>query len=117
MPDDQYLRDGTDRWLVRRAMEGRLPDRLRTRTTYGAQGGDWTEWLPAFAAVDTSRVGAARTARYGATLPRPAATARAGGPMARDPGARALQGLQPPVDAWHDDGALYPLVRGDVRLT
>jgi asparagine synthase (glutamine-hydrolysing) len=28
-------------------MEGRLPDRLRTRTTYGAQGGDWTEWLPA----------------------------------------------------------------------
>ncbi len=47
IPDDQYLRDGTDRWLVRRAMEGRLPDRLRTRTTYGAQGGDWTEWLPA----------------------------------------------------------------------
>jgi asparagine synthase (glutamine-hydrolysing) len=47
IPDDQYLRDGTERWLVRRAMERRLPDRIRTRTTYGRQSADWAEWLPA----------------------------------------------------------------------
>lgn len=46
IPGDQYLRDGVDRWLVRRAMQGRLPDRIRTRTTYGAQSADWAEWLP-----------------------------------------------------------------------
>jgi asparagine synthase (glutamine-hydrolysing) len=46
IPDDQYLHDGTERWLIRRAMEGRLPDRIRTRTTYGEQGADWAEWLP-----------------------------------------------------------------------
>lgn len=47
IPDEQYLHDGVDRWLVRRAMAGRIPDRIRLRTTYGAQGADWSEWLPA----------------------------------------------------------------------
>ena len=27
-------------------MQGRLPDRIRTGTTYGAQSADWAEWLP-----------------------------------------------------------------------
>ncbi|MFN8666072.1 MAG: asparagine synthase-related protein [Gemmatimonadaceae bacterium] len=47
IPAAQYLRDGVDRWLVRRAMEGVLPDQIRTRRTIGGQGADWTEWLPA----------------------------------------------------------------------
>jgi len=47
IPSAQYLRDGVDRWLVRRAMAGRLPDQIRTRTTIGGQGADWVEWLPA----------------------------------------------------------------------
>jgi asparagine synthase (glutamine-hydrolysing) len=44
---DQYLLDGEARSLVRRAMKGKLPDQVRTRTTIGAQAPDWIEWLPA----------------------------------------------------------------------
>jgi len=47
IPGSQYLRNGVTRWLVRRAMEGRLPDHVRNRTTRGGQSADWTEWLPA----------------------------------------------------------------------
>lgn len=46
IPGSQFLRDGVTRWLVRRAMEDRLPDEVRLRATTGAQGPDWTEWLP-----------------------------------------------------------------------
>jgi asparagine synthase (glutamine-hydrolysing) len=46
IPGFQYLRNGVTRWLIRRAMEGRLPDRVRERNTIGAQSADWTEWLP-----------------------------------------------------------------------
>ncbi len=46
IPGSQYLRNGVTRWLIRRAMEGRLPDQVRNRTTFGAQSSDWTEWLP-----------------------------------------------------------------------
>ena len=47
IPGSQYLRHGVTRSLIRRAMEGRLPDQIRNRTAFGAQGADWTEWLPA----------------------------------------------------------------------
>jgi len=46
IPGSQYLRGGTDRWLVRRAMRGRVPDRVLDRRTRGLQSADWTEWLP-----------------------------------------------------------------------
>ncbi|MEO8138760.1 MAG: asparagine synthase-related protein [Gemmatimonadota bacterium] len=46
IPGSQYLRNGVTRSLIRRAMEGRLPDQVRNRTTIGAQASDWTEWLP-----------------------------------------------------------------------
>jgi asparagine synthase (glutamine-hydrolysing) len=46
IPGFQYLRNGVTRWLIRRAMEGRLPDRVRERNTIGAQSAAWTEWLP-----------------------------------------------------------------------
>ncbi|HXG44121.1 MAG TPA: asparagine synthase-related protein [Gemmatimonadales bacterium] len=47
IPGSQYLRGGTDRWLVRRAMRGRVPDRVLDRRTRGLQSADWTEWFPA----------------------------------------------------------------------
>jgi asparagine synthase (glutamine-hydrolysing) len=41
IPEDQYLRKGTDRWLIRRAMKGRLPDPVLYNKKYGAQAADW----------------------------------------------------------------------------
>ena len=46
IPSSQFLKNGVTRSLIRRAMEGRLPDEVRTRTTIGAQAPDWIEWLP-----------------------------------------------------------------------
>ncbi len=47
IPGSQYLKNGVSRSLIRRAMEGKLPDHLRNRTSYGAQSADWNEWFPA----------------------------------------------------------------------
>jgi asparagine synthase (glutamine-hydrolysing) len=41
IPQDQYLRKGRDRWLIRRAMEGRLPDGVSNQKKSGAQAADW----------------------------------------------------------------------------
>jgi asparagine synthase (glutamine-hydrolysing) len=41
IPQDQYLRGGRDRWLIRRAMEGRLPDIVLNQKKCGAQAADW----------------------------------------------------------------------------
>jgi asparagine synthase (glutamine-hydrolysing) len=41
IPEDQYLRDGCDRWLIRRAMKGRLPDMVLNKKKYGVQSADW----------------------------------------------------------------------------
>jgi asparagine synthase (glutamine-hydrolysing) len=41
IPTDQYLRGGRDRWLIRRAMEGRLPPMVVKQTKVGAQAADW----------------------------------------------------------------------------
>ena len=35
IPEDQYLRNGRDRWLIRRAMEGRLPDIVLNQKKWG----------------------------------------------------------------------------------
>lgn len=45
IPDQQYLRGGQERQLVRRAMAGELPAGMLQRTTRGAQGADWYERL------------------------------------------------------------------------
>ncbi|TFG54323.1 MAG: asparagine synthetase B [Gemmatimonadales bacterium] len=45
IPGSQYLREGQDRWLIRRAMASRLPERVVRRTTRGAQSADWSEWF------------------------------------------------------------------------
>ena len=46
VPGSQYLRNGVTRSLIRRAMQGRLPDEIRLRSTIGLQSPDWPEWLP-----------------------------------------------------------------------
>ncbi len=73
IPGSQYLRDGRDRWLIRRAMASRLPDRLVNRTTRGAQSADWSEWLGAMRGTITgelTRLEGSDTARRCLDLPR-----------------------------------------------
>src|SRR5262249_22775436 len=41
IPEDQYLREGRERWLIRRAMHGRLPDAVLNNKKRGAQAADW----------------------------------------------------------------------------
>jgi len=41
IPQDQYLRKGRDRWLIRRAMQGRLPDAVLSNKKNGFQSADW----------------------------------------------------------------------------
>ncbi len=40
IPEDQYQRSGVDRWLIRRAMLGYLPDTVRLNTRRGLQAAD-----------------------------------------------------------------------------
>lgn len=40
IPDNQYFREGKDRFLIRRAMEGILPPKVRLNTCRGRQGAD-----------------------------------------------------------------------------
>ena len=41
IPDDQYRRRGSERWLIKRAMKGRLPDSVLSNTKRGYQAADW----------------------------------------------------------------------------
>jgi asparagine synthase (glutamine-hydrolysing) len=41
IPTDQYLYKGCDRWLIRRAMKGRLPESVLYKKKYGVQASDW----------------------------------------------------------------------------
>lgn len=41
IPDEQYLRDGQDRWLGRRVLAGRVPDRVWKELRMGRQAADW----------------------------------------------------------------------------
>jgi len=41
IPEDQYFRKGCDRWLIRRAMKGRLPDVVLYNKKTGEQASDW----------------------------------------------------------------------------
>lgn len=40
IPDEQYRLNGHDRWLIRRAMKGLLPDEVRLNTRRGLQAAD-----------------------------------------------------------------------------
>ena len=41
IPEDQYLRNGQDRWLIRRVMKGRLPEIIINGNSSGDQAADW----------------------------------------------------------------------------
>jgi asparagine synthase (glutamine-hydrolysing) len=41
VPQDQYFREGQDRWLIRRAMKRRLPDIVLNQKRCGTQSADW----------------------------------------------------------------------------
>lgn len=43
LPTDQFLRNGTSRWLARRMAVGRLPEQQRTNTRVGWHNVDWHE--------------------------------------------------------------------------
>jgi asparagine synthase (glutamine-hydrolysing) len=45
IPQDQYLHKGQDRWLIRRAMQARLPDVVLSNKKSGIQSADWFERL------------------------------------------------------------------------
>lgn len=46
IPGTLFLRNGRTRWLIREAMQNRLPASVLNRDRYGAQAADWSEWLP-----------------------------------------------------------------------
>ena len=41
IPNDQFRRNGRERWLIKRAMKGRLPDSVLSNTKKGYQASDW----------------------------------------------------------------------------
>ena len=41
IPDEQYLRNGVDRWLGRRLLRGRVPEMVWAERRYGTQAADW----------------------------------------------------------------------------
>ena len=43
IPSNQFVRNGQDRFLIRRAMEGRMPDGIRLGHTIGLQSVDWLQ--------------------------------------------------------------------------
>ncbi|MFX4263345.1 asparagine synthase-related protein [Pelotomaculum propionicicum] len=46
VPEDQYVRGGRERYLIRRAMAGILPDKVRlNETVHGVQAADWAQRL------------------------------------------------------------------------
>ncbi|MEQ8154196.1 MAG: asparagine synthase-related protein [Clostridiaceae bacterium] len=46
LPSEQFVRDGNDRYLIRRAMKGILPDKIRLNIfTRGLQSADWIQRL------------------------------------------------------------------------
>jgi asparagine synthase (glutamine-hydrolysing) len=41
IPDEQFLRNGANRWLARRLLQGKVPELVRTEKREGLQGADW----------------------------------------------------------------------------
>jgi asparagine synthase (glutamine-hydrolysing) len=73
IPEEQFLRDGTDRWLVRRAFSERLPVEILCNKRRGLQAGDWLNRLTlAYPQVvkELDRLDDCPLARYAIDLPR-----------------------------------------------
>lgn len=96
VPDTQHLRNGQTRWLLRRAMAGRLPAEILENRSRGLQAADWHE-------------GAARDLpRLRETLARLEAHPNAGRYL-------DLPALKALVDAWPESGFQDGLVDRNYR--
>ena len=51
IPEDQFLRGGRTRWLLRRAMDGILPPVILDETRRGLQSADWPRFLAPYRAA------------------------------------------------------------------
>ncbi len=73
VPVEQYVAGGQSRSLVRRAMQGRLPEATLARTIRGQQGADWyltvAEALPGFRA-ELAKIAESKLAQYYLDVPR-----------------------------------------------
>lgn len=73
LPEEQYLRAGQARWLLRRAMQDRLPESILQHKARGLQSADWFERLQnAHASVEATlaRLEASELAQQALDLPR-----------------------------------------------
>lgn len=73
LPEDQYLRDGQPRWLIRRAMADRLPRLILENKQRGLQAADWFERLSGAQAQildELARLETSELARRALDLPR-----------------------------------------------
>ncbi len=73
IPETQYHRGGEKRWLIRRAMRGRVPDQVLDRKEFGGQGADWMDWMHFLrpdAARELDNMDRSETARDLLDLPR-----------------------------------------------
>jgi asparagine synthase (glutamine-hydrolysing) len=73
LPEDQYLRNGQSRWLIRRAMANRLPSEILDNRQRGLQAADWfARALPHQDRMlaELARFGESRLARGAIDLPR-----------------------------------------------
>ena len=77
VPPEQYLAEGIDRSLIRRAMWGLLPETVLTNRLSGLQAADWYEKLESERGELARQVAETRAVAAGAPGDRPAA-ARAG---------------------------------------
>ncbi len=73
LPEEQYLRDGQSRWLIRRAMADRLPRLILENRKRGLQAADWFERLSGAQAQildELARLETSELARHVLDLPR-----------------------------------------------
>lgn len=60
IPEDQYLRKGEDRWLIRRAVASRLPEEVLNNKLRGLQAAGWLESMRAARAELSEQIEALR---------------------------------------------------------
>ncbi len=73
LPADQFCRDAQPRWLIRRAMAGRLPEEILENRKRGLQAADWLSQLQTHQGrmlAELDRIGANDLARRALDLPK-----------------------------------------------
>jgi asparagine synthase (glutamine-hydrolysing) len=94
VPEDQYLRDGTSKWLIRRTMADRLPPEILSNPLRGLQSAGWFERYTRFAPrilEELELLDRCGMAREAIDLPRLRSLVASLREKQRDPDARHLQ--------------------------